>query len=377
MNISTLYRSTIPPIAVALLALFTNETASAQGVANAENVMISDVPHGGGRADVDYGVMSLVQVLSHTGTLATYDTVMGDSGIAFAVPVEVREKPLQPSLRDTNVTWPLAEYATVYGKPWVLAPRLSFVAQTVGRDLTVKFASDKDIQAGASLSAYYDAELAPLVNDSIKRNSPVVALDEPSFILAGYQRNPGGGKVCGFLSVSPARAENSAQPHLENILGVVTPGQKREPLDRRAADRQALEYAVALGDDAALKPDGSRTYLTGGKAYAQWQNLLQKDPEGAAKTGALDGLRSRRQSAVAYLQDMAKRQNPAAARHIKAVIGRYQAMIPLATLDLPKHHDDPIPPQLQHELAARVPRLAKLDRQAANDLKKAIAAMAQ
>jgi len=343
--------------------------AIAQGVPDAEQVKVRDVPAGAGREHIDWGVMSLTQVLRQSGTEADYDTLMGDSGIAFSTLVEMHSTVAASCNTDNAEAGPVPGVSGAYGNPWALVPRLDFISQSVGRELIVRYAVGDQKATGLALSAYYDEQLAPIVNDSIARNCAMVALDKPSFILAGYERNPRDGKLCGFLLVSPQRASNVPQEYRENIFGVVALGAKCDAMDRRAADRLAVECAIDITNDVAVIREGAPACLSGIKAYAAWRH--SKEPQ----IHGLDGLGARRQSAIVYLEAMAKRHDGAAAVHLRFAAGYYRSMVRLATMSHAEQHDGALSPEERSEFDTRLGRLAKLDGQAAAELSTALKAM--
>ncbi|MBX7258292.1 MAG: M48 family metalloprotease [Candidatus Hydrogenedentes bacterium] len=312
-------------------------------VGSMQRVAVRDLPDAEDNNDVDTGVMSLAAVLTHAGTKADYDTLMGDSGMAFAFPIEVRDSGK-------------VRLSVACGKPWALVPRLEFVSRVVGREFITRYASENESRNGKSLMQYFETQLLPIVDDSIQQNLPMVALDYPCFILLGYLLNFENGKCSGYIALSPAANPSRPYPFYENILGVVAVGARRDPMNRMAADRDALKYAVALFDETAIPASGAMTYLTGRSAYERWK----KHPLGPDQDfgPVLHGICRRRESAIAYLTAMASRHDGATRRNLMTAVDSYRELCDFATTV-----------SSNAPSAADIERVAKLDEKSVNSLR--------
>ena len=314
----------------------------------------------------DFDMASLAAVLNHAGAPADYATLMGDSGRAFifqVAPVGSRDGPAM--LKPT----PLA--------PWGFLPRLDFVGRTVGRELDATVLEDYDGD-GKQLKQFHLERIRPIVDAELAANRPLVAIDNTSYVLVGYQ-TASADQFSGFLGMSPLSRHGSINWIREYVLGVATVGEATAVMDRREADIEALRHAVALGRDTAFTAPGEDALpcLTGQRALRHWCVMLRDDTQIArpsSHTWFCERLAMNRQSAVPYLRAMARRHAGTVAKHLGLAAEHYERVLDeLAPVER-IYETGTMPPGERDRLAERIERVAALEQKAVAELEQAFAA---
>jgi hypothetical protein len=297
------YAAAVLRPAKAELAAAADEMEKALASPTAEAVLVKDVPAGKGEGHEF--ARGLEVVLAQAGTPADYDTLMGDLGLAFMLQAS-DQAPRYGGALDVG-WWPL--------EPACVPAFLDFVGRTVGRQIDYVDLAPK---SAAELPQAYREKIQPRAEAALRRGQPFVANYDFWEVVTGYDR--GEPPLLGFCSVGPSTEPErlSSYPWAFAFLG-----EARPKLDRGAADREALQHAVALGRDQVPMASG---YVTGQKAFALWASTL-RDTEhlGEARWhwNTAGRLASNRASAIVYLRAMAARQ-PAAASHLEAAATCYE-----------------------------------------------------
>jgi hypothetical protein len=157
---------------------------------------------------------------------------------------------------------------------------------------------------------------------------------------------------------------------------VLIPGESAAVTDRRQADREALEFAVAMiRDELGSKLPPNK--LTGCKAFELWARLLRDDQhwgEHFYHGNVVWRLQENRASTVPYLRAMVQRHTGVAASHLQKAIGIYEEAIQVAEQMNPGKEVMAERPG-REALAALVDQVAALEVQAAEAMEQAAASM--
>lgn len=262
-------------------------------VTSGDAVRIGDVPPAKGAGN--WFARGLETILGHAGTNADYDTIMGDTGLAF-ITQAWENAPLIDGAPDVG-WWPLDS--------WGLRLRTEFLGHVVGREVQQGPSPDLDAYR-ADPAAYYLAELAPLVRASIDRGHPVLTDMPQGVVVTAYDSGspPLWGRCAVETEAPPTRLD--AYPWRIFLLGDPV-----EAITRAEADRASLAHAIDLWRDAF---EGG---VSGERAFALWCKALRDlDHLGEARWHAnmCGNLSINRQSAVNYLRAMAARRSEAGER---------------------------------------------------------------
>ena len=306
---------------------------------DADRVWIDGFPRDKSRP-VDPFSQSIALALTSAGHPTHWETVMGDSGMAFVmqasevVPLygpdgkKVGDAPKDlgkvVGRRDVG-WWPLAsECEPTY---------VEFIGRVAGRKLRVLGSGDYPGPKG--LAVRYKKMHRDLVA-SIDNGRPVPVRGRCQCggcfwsVAVGYDKDePALWSICPLAGPQTQAKRIAHHPVFAIVLG-----EKIEKLDRRQADRQSLRHAVALARDEVKMPND---YLTGQRAYALWASeLRQMDPPGQARWHAnvRGNLTLRRRAAVAYLEAMSRRHDGPTCTHLLGAVDGYkEALGVLKTAD--------------------------------------------
>ncbi len=319
---------------------------------------------------------SIALALTSAGHPTDYETVMGDSGMAFVMQASQVVPILGPNGRKVGDApkdlgkvvgrrdvgwWPLAlECAPTY---------VQFVGQAAGRELHVLWPS-RDYPDPKTLAVRHKKMHSEIVASIDSGRPVVVGARCPSgccfwSVDAGYDK----GNMA-LLSFCPLGGPDALAERRDNAMVAVILGNKVEKMDRRLADREALRHAVALARDEVKMPSD---YLTGQRAYALWASeLRQMDPPGQPRwhTNVCNFLTLRRRAAVTYLEVMSRRQEEPTRAYLLAAVDRYKEVLEvLKTADTSRKAMTSIGGR--EALALLAERLAKIEAEAARQLEQA------
>jgi len=314
----------------------------------------------------------LETILDYLGDDTDYDTIMGDSGLAFIMQGEEDSINLINGAVDVG-WWPLHPLAII---------RLNFLEKTVGREL---FDVCPITPGQEDHVSFYDQWFRPMVASSIAEYRPCLAWIVSSwFVITGY--DDGEPPLIGECSVEGevkiARIEDGWPSTL------LAPGEPVQRIDRKEADLEALKYAIALHRDQVLganvKYSGkyplrdveklSKYWRTGLKSFASWIRCLQ-DMEHLGQhfwhSNVLLHLFLSRSSAIRYLQAMQKRHPRAVADYLENAIQKYKAVIGvLGSVDWSPEAMSSV--KGREVFVTHVKEMADLESQAVAELEKAV-----
>jgi hypothetical protein len=324
------------------------------------------------------GYASGLQIaLDYLGHSVDYDTIMGDSGIAFIAQGEEDSINLHDGAVDVG-WWPL--------DPFGMNVRLNFLEQTVGRRLDYVPPDGDSYKADSA--AHYAQRFAPLVEHSIAQGRPCLVRAECWFVVSGYDQ--GEPALLGNCTLVEAKKliRIPQQPWALLVLG-----ESADTMDRKQADLAALRYAVALHRDQVLgasEADAAarwasplrdqeavgKQWRTGLKTFSAWTKCL-RDTEhlGQARwhSNMVRHLLLNRGSAVKYLKAMADRHPEEVAAHLKSAAAQYEEV--LAALGKADTSGEAMTSAAAREtLAGLAEQVAVLESQAIQEIEKALAA---
>ncbi|MEO2005454.1 MAG: hypothetical protein ABGY41_15305 [Candidatus Poribacteria bacterium] len=328
-----------------------------------------------GEADNNSYARGLEVVLNYLDHEVDYDTIMGDSGQAFILQGEENSTNLHDGAVDVG-WWPL--------EPVGITIRLDFLEQVVGRELREVMPRDADGGYGAyseDPAAFYADALEPAVRKSLASGMPCLTQHGTWFIVTGADE--GEPPITGAWACGPEQKIvrlSDGYPY-----NLVMPGESVPRIDRKAADIEALRYAVALHQDKVLGPDAEagvygapraegakygEHWRTGVRSYAAWVDALN-DMEnlGQARwhSNVVYQLGINRRSAVPYLRAMAARHEVDVAGHLARAAEMYEDV--LQTLGRADTSEDAMSSaEGRSFLVALIEEIAEVERRAVTEL---------
>jgi hypothetical protein len=279
---------------------------------------------------VDPFSQSIALALTSAGHPTHWETVMGDSGMAFVMQASEVVPLIGPDGKKAGDA--PKDLGKVVGRRdvgwWPLASEcepayVEFVGRVAGRELRVLGSGDHPGPKG--LADRYKRMRDDLIA-SIDNGLPVPVRGRCQCggcfwsVAVGYDRgDPALWSICPLAGPQTQAKRISHHPVFAIVLG-----DKIEKMDRRLADRQSLRHAAALARDQVKMPND---YLTGQRAYALWASeLRQMAPPGQARWHAnvRGNLTLRRKAAVAYLEAMSRRHDGPTRTHLLMAVDQYR-----------------------------------------------------
>jgi len=315
--------------------------------------------------------------LGYLGHSVDYDTIMGDSGMAFIAQGEKDSTNLYDGAVDVG-WWPL--------DPFGMNTRLNFLELTVGRRLSYIPADGDSYRADAA--AHYAERFAPAVKESIAQGRPVLARAGCWFVVGGYDQ--GEPALLGNCTLVDTKELIRA---FQQPTALLVLGESCDTMARRQADLAALRYAVALHRDQVLGASDARAtaewasplrdqdavgkqWRTGLQTFAAWAECL-RDTEHPGQAGwhanMVRHLSLNRGSAVRYLKTMADRHPEDVAAHLNNAAAEYEKVG--AALRKADTSGEALSSAAGREaLATLAEQVSALESQAIEEIEKALAA---
>ena len=265
-------------------------------------------------------VAALGMALGYVGAPTDYETVSGDLGTAFIFQADAQHKPHDTKVKVLDMGWwPL--------DPWGVRLRLDFVSAVYGVPTRELPTALDEYRADPALHyrKYHEAD----VISSLRAGRPVVAIVRDTYVLFGW--DGGNPPLLGQIACKGERALSRLE-HFPYVVVVL--GEPGDPMDRRQADAEALDFAVRLGrDEVDLSDLPGKS--TGRRSWDLWAEQLA-DTELCGPNfyhaNVVLHLKQNRRAAAAYLRTMGGRHDPPAgdlllraAAEFDAVLARLQA----------------------------------------------------
>jgi len=263
--------------------------------AGSNMLMLPDVPPGLGKGD-RYAA-AFCMLFTYLGSHVDYQTVLGDSGLAFILQADAFHKPHGANVNQLDIGWwPL--------DPWGAQLRLPFLGKVYGisQEVLPTFFDEYREDPVRHYHTYHENAII----DSILAGHPVIGTIDgyDVHLIVGY--DSGNPPLLGQLSCLD-RLDVQRLGHFPFIVFV--PGEPNPRIDRHEADKQALAFAVALGRDEV-----DLTHLPGkssGKcSWALWLAQLADEELCGPHfyhANVLGQLCHRRPDAAGYLRAMSAR----------------------------------------------------------------------
>ncbi len=200
------------------------------------------------------------QSLRVAGAACDYDTIMGDSGLAFILQADSVHTAWGKPVDQLDIGWwPLDGFGAEM--------RLDFLGRASGSEFR---SLPCDEYRADPKAAFYRGFHGPIV-EALQAGRCPVAVEGDIWVVTGY--DDGEPPLIGQTSCQEGthRARVKTWP-----WGVVIPGEATAAMDRGQADREALEFAVELMRDELGKRIPPNK-LSGCKAFELWARLLRDD----------------------------------------------------------------------------------------------------
>ena len=313
--------------------------------------------------------------LAYSGVECDYDTITGDSGLAFILQADEHVTPWGKPIKQVDIGWwPLTW--------WGALMRLDFVSSCVGRQL-VRLPIDAGLRR-TDPKRHYDEYFEKGVLGALRSDRLPLAFSDHCWVVTGH--DDGEPPIVGLRSVFDGHERIRPRCCPDEVI---VPGEAIERPAREGIDREALNYALALGryrveelirtvprcSGQGIKPAGGRS--TGQKSFALWARLL-RDEDGWGEhfyhTNVVMHLRINRQSAPPYLRGMADRHGEPAASHLRAGADVYEQVLKrVESADTGK--ETLRSPSGREALARLVEETARLEAEALRKIENALGAM--
>ena len=247
-------------------------------------------------------------VLSHLGTEASYDQIMGLTGVAFILQVDTSGPSVEGEL--DCAWWP--------NDAWGFDLGLPVLSRAVGWELR-KTRCDMDAFR-ADPAAEHSRTFAPAIEQSLRSGRPVLAEHDHCFIIT--EVDDGDPPLLGHGTHGKSTQFQDAVRIGCYPWGLIVLGEKSTPGDPVEVDLASLRHIIALYSEQAQGPDAPETRFSGRQAWAEWLRLLRSGQ--ACDNNMLIHLRYNRCSAAAYLREMVERHSGKTAEHLGAAADLYQ-----------------------------------------------------
>jgi hypothetical protein len=349
------------------LILQSEGVAGADAPPYADALRLPDPPAGGGGNRL---TRAIYMALSYCGAVCDYDTIAGDSGLAFILQADSKHTPYGANTPELDLGWwPLDE--------WGAMLRLEFLGRAHGIPLHLlpKVSDEWRADSAAHFAKYHRAA----IQQCLEAGRPVVACAREYYLITGMDE--GTPPLLGQMSCS---SEAKIQRPDQYSWVVIAPGDMIEPMDRLAADAEALAFACALHherfsrDIPGTAPEWAAVKSSGKASFALWAQVLRDGRCGPHfYSGNVIGfLKSNRRSVPPYLRAMTARHGAAAAARLHNAAGIYEQVLEvLNTANASKTAFESDAGRT--ELAQVVDKLAALEAQAIGELELAVKAMAR
>ena len=308
-----------------------------------------------------------------------YDTAMGDLGAAFAMQADADSLKRYDGHHDVG-WWPMEPLCFV---------RLGFLARTTGREIREVAGPAKG--PATDFTAFYRRRFEPAVRSSVDDRKPCLAgFGDWWCIVTGYDtRTP---CLYGMCTNQKEGEEKVDRVELDRPPGwLLVFGDVLHRIDRKAADREALRFAIKLHHDRVLgtgaeQPEdsplrGARKgydgWCTGVNAFRCWEEWTRDERrEQVARTHANSKgfLVRNRRTAIRYLRAMRQRHPKPVAYCLDNAILRYEEVI-RETSALDTSPNGVSTPEGRLKMVAGIERIIEIENGAVAALERAVEVM--
>ena len=300
--------------------------------------------------------------LSHCGIACDYDTVAGDTGLAFILQADSLHTAWGAKRKELDIGfWPLDQ--------WGALLRLDFLTRVYGRKFHALVAHDEEYRLDEA--QHFRKHFEAAVVQSLREGRPALALEGDMYVVTGF--DGGNPPLLGQVACSDVRQVKRLGRYPWSVIVL---GEAIATMDRTKADAEAVEFVIRLHNDQYGRDLPGK--LSGKSSFALWTRLL-RDPEMCGPhfyhANVVGHLKRARASAPVYLRQMALRHGQAVAGRLHAAADIYdEVLLRLATADTSKQaFSTPAGPE---KLATLVDELAATEAKAVRELELALKAMA-
>ncbi|MCL2641544.1 MAG: hypothetical protein FWD53_11910 [Phycisphaerales bacterium] len=287
---------------------------------------IPDSPAGKGGDTNRFAFARVFQmVLEYCGVACEYDTVAGDSGLAFILQADGGATPYGAEVKELDLGWwPLDD--------WGAMLRLDFLGRVYGIGLRrLAFVKDAYRLEVAVQAEHFCKHHRAAIVEAFQAERAVVAVENGKWLVTCL--DDGTPPLLGQLSCEDVAAVKRLGQY---PWTVVVPGEMFEPLDRIKADVQAITFAVSLhhdrfGDASFDCAVGSMRGKTSGKAsFALWAAVLRDGGRCGPhyySANVVWGMKVNRRSVSPYLRQMAARHGGGVASMLLTAAEIYESVL--------------------------------------------------
>ncbi len=331
----------------------------------AQALRLPDPPAGGGG---NRFAQAYRMAVSYCGSACDYDTIAGDSGLAFILQADSKHTPYGAGVKELDLGWwPLDD--------WGAMLRLDFLGSAHGIPLR-RLATVGD-EHKADPAAHFTRCHLPDILQCLHAGRPVVGIPGDIYLITGL--DDGTPPLLGQLACSP---EAKVQRLDKYTWAVIVTGDMIEPMGRLDADRQAIAFARDLHHERFSRnipgtaPEWAAVKSSGKVSFALWAECLRNGRCGPHfYSGNVTGcMKGNRRSVPPYLRQMAARHGSATAGRLGAAAEVYEQVLEkLQSADASKQAFTTDAGRL--DLAKIVDALAVLESKAVGELELAVKAM--
>jgi len=256
-------------------------------------VILPDPPAGDGGRNRFASAFSMA--MSYLGASADLTTVVGDTGLAFILQADALHHPHGANMKNLDIGyWPLGA--------WGATRRFDFLGRAHGIPLNpLPFFKD---EYTADPAGHYRKHHEAAIAASLRAGRPVVAVAQDTYVVFGL--DGGNPPLLGQMSCQTEANLHRLEQFPWNVILLGEPG---EPMDRRHADAEALDYAVRLGrDEVDLSDLPGKS--SGRRSWELWAEQLADEELCGPHfyhANVLGHLKQNRAAAAEYLQTMGRR----------------------------------------------------------------------
>jgi hypothetical protein len=283
--------------------------------AQADAMLLPDSP--GGISDPDRFAAAFSMALSYVEAPADYESVAGDTGLAFIFQADSLHRPHGADVKNLDIGWwPVAE--------WGVAMRLDFLGQVCG--VPVRRLQYVVTEYRNDPVQHYREYLEAGIAACVEGGRPVVVLEGDIAVVFGLDDGEPPLLVQRAGDPEPNLVRATRYPWQAFVLDA--PG---TCIDRDQADIAAIDYAIRLGRDevdVSHLPGKS----SGRRSWELWASqLADEDLCGPHfyHANVVGVLRKHRRVAASYLRTMSKRHPGTAGELLREAAAAYDDVLKL------------------------------------------------
>lgn len=262
--------------------------------------------------------------LSACGIACDYDTITGDSGMAFILQADSLHTAWGAKRKELDIGWWPNDL-------WGSLLRLDFLGRVYGRRvraLPVQLEEYRQDKA-AHFRKHFEGPIA----QSLRQGLPALAMDGSMWVVTGV--DDGTPPLLGQVACSSVQEVRRLERYPWSAIVL---GEAVETMDRLRADAEAVEFAIRLHNDQYGSPLPGKT--SGKASFVLWARELRNEDRFGPHfyhANVVGQMRQLRASVPPYLRQMAIRHGQSAASRLLAAAEIYESVLAkLGTADTSK-----------------------------------------